>query len=136
MAVSGSFREFVAEQLAVVGPVTVRAMFGGAGVYLGGRMFALIAFETLYLKADDGSKADFEAEGMGPFAYDAGGGKNIIMSYWQCPERLYDDADEMRLWASRAVAVAAKAAAKKKKPARRGAGAMATKCDPGKRPNR
>lgn len=136
MAVSGSFREFVAEQLAVVGPVTIRAMFGGAGVYLGGRMFALIAFETLYLKADEGSKADFEAEGMGPFAYDAGGGKNIIMSYWQCPERLYDDVDEMRLWALRAIAVATKAAAKKKPPARHGTSTAATRRKPGKRPSR
>ena len=116
MAVSGSFREFVAEQLAVVGPVTVRAMFGGAGVYLGGRMFALIAFETLYLKADDSTKHRYEAEGLKPFTYDGQTGP-VSMSYWRAPERLLDDGDEMLEWAKQSVAAARSGAAKKKTPA-------------------
>ena len=53
MSVSASFKEFLIEQMAGFGPVTIRAMFGGAGVMRDGLMFALIDDEVLYLKADD-----------------------------------------------------------------------------------
>ena len=122
---TATFNDFVREQLSVVGPVQVRRMFGGAGVFLDGRMFALIAFDTLYLKADETTKPAFEAEGLEPFVYEAKGGKRAIMSYWQAPERIFDDPDEMRSWAGLAVEAARRAAAKKpvkkpgKKPARK-----------------
>lgn len=105
MAVSPSFKDFIAEQLDVVGPVSIRPMFGGAGVYSGDVMFALIAYETLYLKADAATSADFEAEGKERFTYD-GKDKPVQMSYWECPERLYDDPDEMKLWAEKSLAIA------------------------------
>ena len=58
MAVSPSFKEFVAEQLAPVGPIDIRRMFGGAGIFADGRMFALIVSDTLYFKTDEtGAKA-------------------------------------------------------------------------------
>ena len=57
MSVSASFKEFLIEQMAGFGPVTIRAMFGGAGVMCDGLMFALIDDEVLYLKADDMTKA-------------------------------------------------------------------------------
>jgi DNA transformation protein len=34
------------------GPITARKMFGGWGIYHNGLMFALVADDTLYLKAD------------------------------------------------------------------------------------
>jgi DNA transformation protein len=115
LASDDPFRIFVADQLAVVGCVSLRAMFGGAGVYLDGRMFGLIAFDTLYFKADDVNRPDFEAEGMAPFSYETKGGRNTIMSYWQVPERLYEDADEMRLWARKAIEAAHRSGTKRAK---------------------
>ncbi|MEZ5773137.1 MAG: TfoX/Sxy family protein [Hyphomicrobiaceae bacterium] len=109
MAVSASFREFVFEQLSVVGPVSLRSMFGGAGVFRDGLMFGLVVADTLYLKADEESRCRFEEEGMAPFSYGTKDGRNTIMSYWQCPERLYDDPDEMRIWLERAYAAAVRA---------------------------
>ncbi|MBI1384939.1 MAG: hypothetical protein GC150_08530 [Rhizobiales bacterium] len=116
MAVDPGFREFVLEQLAVVGPVRARAMFGGAGIFSGDVMFALIAYDTLYLKADETLAPNFAAEGSEPFTYE-GGGRTTQMSYWRCPERLFEDADEMRLWAGRSLslALAARKPAKKAK---------------------
>ncbi len=113
MAGNTAFDEFIREQLAVVGPVRVRRMFGGAGVFLDGVMFALVADEVLYLKADETTRQSFEAAGLKPFTYQAKGGKRAVMSYWQAPEAVFDDPDEMRAWASQAVAVAMAAAAKK-----------------------
>jgi DNA transformation protein len=46
------FREFIRDQLGQFGPVSIRNMFGGAGIYRDGLMFALIANEVLYLKVD------------------------------------------------------------------------------------
>ena len=69
MAVSASFREFVFEQLSVVGPVSLRSMFGGAGVFRDGLMFGLVVADTLYLKADEESRCRFEEEGMAPLGY-------------------------------------------------------------------
>jgi len=94
--------------------VSVRRMFGGAGIYADGVMFGLIADDTLYLKADEKTKRDFEAEGLGPFVYE-GGGRTIAMSYWRIPERLLDDPDEMAAWARTALGVAQRAAAAKPK---------------------
>jgi DNA transformation protein len=112
MTASNGFVELVKDALCGLGPVSVRRMFGGAGVYADGVMFGLVADDTLYLKADDETQRAYEAEGLGPFMY-TGGGRTIAMSYWRIPERLLDDADEMTAWARVALGVA-RAAAKPK----------------------
>lgn len=119
MSLNPEFAEFLKDQLAEFGPVTIRKMFGGAGVYRDGLMFALIADEVVYLKADEVSRPDFEAEGLGPFVYDAKGGKNVIMSYLRAPERCMDDPAEMAEWARKAHAAALRAARPKPPRARR-----------------
>lgn len=106
MAVSASFRDFVAEQLQGVGPIAIRRMFGGAGIFADEVMFALIVADTLYLKTDtEGTKA-FEAEGSAPFSYETSRGTHTLGSYWRVPERLFDEPDEMTAWARRAIGVA------------------------------
>lgn len=117
MAVSAEYKAFVVEQLELLGPVRIRNIFGGAGVYFDDLMFGLIAGETLFFKVDDRNQPDFEAEGMGPFIYEPPSGKAIAMSYYELPERLYDDPQELGEWARRSLdaALAAKAA----KPIRR-----------------
>jgi len=119
MTASAGFVELVKDALSGLGPVSVRRMFGGAGVYADGVMFGLIADDTLYLKADDATKRAFEAEGQGPFVY-AGRGRTIAMSYWRIPERLLDDSEEMVEWARSALGVARRKAAAK--PRRKKAG--------------
>ena len=114
MSVSASFKEFLIEQMAGFGPVTIRAMFGGAGVMRDGMMFALIDDEVLYLKADETTKAAFVAENLSQFTYMSKGGKMMEMAYWRIPERCLDDADEMAKWCRVAYGVAMKAAAKKR----------------------
>ena len=114
MSVSARFKEFLSEQMAGFGPVTIRPMFGGAGVMRDGHMFALIDDEVLYLKADDTTKAAFIAESLSQFTYTSRGGKIMEMAYWRIPERCLDDADEMAKWCRVAYGVALKAAAKKK----------------------
>jgi len=108
MAASAEYLDFIKEQLSGFGPVTVRRMFGGAGIFRDGLMFALIADETLYLKADDASQKEFEALSLSPFTYGKGG-KRTVMSYWRAPEACLDDGDEMTGWARKAFAAALRA---------------------------
>ena len=84
-------------------------MFGGAGVYRDGVMFALIAGEALYFKADELTTAEFEAEGLTPFIYPTKNGTNTLMSYWRAPDRCLDDPHEMVEWAAKALAAALRA---------------------------
>jgi DNA transformation protein len=108
--------EHISELFAQFRPVTVRRLFGGAGLYADGVMFAIFSKDVIYLKADDATRAAFEQEGCAPFSYQAKGGKRAIMSYWRMPERLYDDPDELAAWAERALAVARRASVPKAKP--------------------
>jgi DNA transformation protein and related proteins len=112
MTASDGFIEFVKDQLEALAPIAVRRMFGGAGIFCDGVMFALIVDDTLYFKADDSNRGDFEAEGLAPFSYETRNGRNTIMSYWRCPDRLFDDPDEMAAWARKALTAARNAAAK------------------------
>jgi DNA transformation protein and related proteins len=116
MAEDGFF-DFVRELFAGLGAVTIKRMFGGAGVYAEGKMFALLADETIYLKVDDALKAQLAAEGSGPFVWvpDNGPkkGEAIEMGYWRLPEAALDEPDEAVKWARAAVQVALAAAVKK-----------------------
>lgn len=105
MGLSPQYKAFAEDLFASCGPVSIRAMFGGAGVFRDGIMFALIADESIYLKADDTTRADFESAGMRPFSYEAKG-RRVSLSYWEVPDALYDDPGIFREWADRAFAAA------------------------------
>lgn len=113
MTASDGFIELLKDVLRALGPVQVKRMFGGAGVYADGVMFGLVADDALYLKADQSTRAAHETEGLGPFVYHAKG-KAVALGYWRAPERLLDDPDEMVEWANRALAVARRSAAAKR----------------------
>jgi len=102
--------EFIRDLFAPFGPVTVKRMFGGAGLYSQGLMFALLFDGAIFLKVDETSIPDFEREGSRPFVYTRAKSPGRVgrhsLSFWRLPERLYDDADELALWAARALAIA------------------------------
>jgi len=83
MAVTEGFKDLVRDLLGEFGPVTIRNMFGGAGIYADGVMFALLADDVLYLKADETSARAFRAEGMEPFTYLTEGKGPVVMSYFE-----------------------------------------------------
>jgi DNA transformation protein and related proteins len=102
--------EFIRDLFAPFGPVTLKRMFGGAGLYAEGLMFALVFDGAIFLKVDEASIPDFEREGSRPFVYTRAKSRGRVgrhsLSYWRLPERLYDDRDELALWAARALAIA------------------------------
>jgi DNA transformation protein len=98
--------EDIRELFAVFGTVTVRRMFGGAGIYAEATMFALVHDGVIYLKVDAHNAPAFEREDLAPFTYTTKGGKRAVMSYRRMPDRLYDDSDALALWAQEALAAA------------------------------
>ena len=102
--------EFIRELFAPFRPVTTKRMFGGAGLYADGLMFALVFDGVIFLKVDAANIPDFEREGSRPFVYTRAKSPGRVgrhsLSYWRLPERLYDDPDELAVWAARALAIA------------------------------
>jgi DNA transformation protein len=103
MAVSSDYLDFVLEQLAPLGHVTSRRMFGGVGVYANGLFFALIDDDVLYLKGDAALKPAFEAAGAQPFAPF---GHDKPMAYWTAPAEALDDQEVLLDWARKSLEVA------------------------------
>lgn len=120
----GGFADFVQELFEGLGPVRVKRMFGGLGVWGGvgfdgkGLMFALVDDDVIYLKTDEALKAELAAEGSVAWVYSRAPGKWEETSYWRLPEIALDDPDEAVAWARKALAVA-EAKAAEKKPKRR-----------------
>ncbi len=106
--------EAIRELFSTFGTVSVRRMFGGHGVFAGGIMFALESDGELYLKADDLTIPKLAAENSEPFVYKAKG-REIALSYWKLPERLYDEPDEFAGFAREAFGAAQRAAGGKAK---------------------
>jgi DNA transformation protein and related proteins len=113
MVASDEFAEFLREQLAPLGRVTMRRMFGKTGVFCDGLMLGMVRDNTLYFRVDDDNRAVFkEAESFPPLNYAKKGG-TIDLSFWRAPERLFDDPDELVTWAQAALAAPRRVAAKK-----------------------
>ena len=119
MVASDSFAEFLREQLAPLGRLTMRRMFGKTGVFCDGVMFGMVTDDTLYFRVDDHNRAAFkEAESFPPLSYEKKG-CSIDLSFWRAPERLFDEPDELVTWARAALAAARRVAAKRERTAPR-----------------
>ncbi|MBM3599496.1 MAG: TfoX/Sxy family protein [Alphaproteobacteria bacterium] len=115
MVASPDFAEFLREQLAPLGPLTMRRMFGKTGVFCDGVMLGIVAENTLYVRVDDQNRATFkEAEADPPLNYEKRG-STIDLAFWRVPERLMDEPDELVAWARAALGAAYRAAAKRKR---------------------
>ncbi|MDY0743559.1 TfoX/Sxy family protein [Paucibacter sp. R3-3] len=100
------------ELLAPLGAVRTRRMFGGHGIYVDDLFMALIAYDQLYLKADDETRPRFEAAGCEPFRYAKQGGESISLSYFRPPEEAMESPALMQPWARLAFGAALRARAK------------------------
>ena len=94
--------------------VTSRRMFGGSGLFNDGVMIALIADAELYLKTDDVSRPQFEAQGLPAFTYSKTATQQVKMSYHLAPDEFFEDPEAAGEWTRLAIAAARRAAASKR----------------------
>lgn len=113
MRVSDGFREFVVDQLTVVGGIRPQPMFGGIGLYADDLFFGIVAADILYFKVDDSNRADYEAAGSSAFTPYKD--RAMTMSYYRVPADVLEDAAVLEQWARRAIAVAKSSAQGKKR---------------------
>jgi DNA transformation protein len=119
MVASESFADFLREQLAPLGHVTMRRMFGKTGVFCDGVMLGMVRDNTLYFRVDDDNREIFkEAESFPPLNYAKKGG-TIDLAFWRAPERLFDEPDELAAWARAALGAARRVAVKRERTAPR-----------------
>jgi len=110
MPVSEEYLDYLLDQMNGLGTMTVRKMFGGAGLYLDGIFFAIVAEDLLYFKVDDTNLSDYLSAGMTKFHG---------LRYYEVPAEVLEDSEALGEWADKAVAVAIRKAEEKKKKKRR-----------------
>jgi DNA transformation protein len=113
MVASDSFAEFLREELAPLGHVTTRRMFGKTGLFCDGLMLGMVRDNTLYFRVDEENRELFrEAASFPPLNYEKKG-ESIDLAFWRAPERLFDEPDELLAWGRAALAAARRVAAKR-----------------------
>ncbi|MBW8281964.1 MAG: TfoX/Sxy family protein [Rhizobium sp.] len=118
----------IEEVFSSLGPVGIKHMFSGKGIYHQGVIIALYLFDELMLKADVETAPAFSAAGARQWVYQREGKKPVAMPYWSVPENAYDDPDEMAKWVRLAFEAGLRVEAGKAKPARpRGSAKMRQK---------
>lgn len=110
MAVSSDYLDYLLEGLAPLGPVGVRRMFSGKGLFLDGMMFAILIDDELWLKVDGENRPRFLARDLAPFSYQRAG-KTATMNYYRAPEEALDSPDVLLDWARSALGAALRARA-------------------------
>ena len=98
---AAAFERFVLDQLADLGPVRSRKMFGGIGLYCDDVFFGIIARDELYLKVDDRTRDDYERAGMHPFKPYPD--RATTMKYYAVPVGVLESSVELTRWARAAV---------------------------------
>jgi DNA transformation protein len=105
--VTDAFKEFVLDQLADLGGVEPRTMFGCYGLYSRGVFFAILAGDVLYLKVDDETRREYERAGSAPFKPFPK--RPASRNYYAVPASVLENAAELTRWARRAIGAAERA---------------------------
>jgi DNA transformation protein and related proteins len=105
MPLSRGYLDYVLEQLADLGAVRARRMFGAAGLYCDELFFGIVSGDTLYLRADERTRAEYVARGMHPFR-PYPDRPQVSMSYYAIPAEVLEDAEELARWGREALAAA------------------------------
>ena len=111
MAISDEYIIYISDLLTPFGEVQIKKMFGGAGVYYEGFVFALLANNQLYFKADDINRPDYEALKLVPFRPYPD--KPSVMPYYPVPADVQEDTDRLVEWAQKAFEAALRGKKKK-----------------------
>jgi DNA transformation protein len=109
MRVKSSLASYVAEQLAPLGRISSRAIFGGVGVFIDDRLLAIVMGEKLYLHTDKSNLDDYVARGMPQFkpypnAFD------LTTDHHEVPQDVVNDAEQLKIWGGRALNAAIESA--------------------------
>lgn len=109
MAISSEYLSFIKDQLAELGDIEVKKMFGGHGFFKAGVMFAMVGNDVFRLKVDSSNQQDYISKGMEPYHSNT---KKKGMPYWEVPADVLEDKSELTIWANKSIEIAKLAAGK------------------------
>ena len=117
MTPSVEYIEYVLELLKPLVPLRISRFFGGVGISCDSVQFAMIMGNSLYFAVDEDSRKKYEQAGMQPFSYMTKRGMIQVRKYFELPEDVLIDHEQLQQWANEAIQVAYKT----KKPSNTGA---------------
>lgn len=98
-----------------LGKITTGRMFSGTALYVEEDvMFAAILDETIWMKVDETTEADFLAAGSRHFTFEKQNGTQVARSLMSLPDAAADDPTEALVWAQKSLPPARAAAVKKR----------------------
>ena len=115
VTMKSEYLDYLLEQMAPLGSLRAKSMFGGYGIYLDAFFFAIVVDDVLYVKVDDTSRPRFTAAQLAPFSYSMKDGRMMIMSYYPLPEAALEDQSEFLDWCREGIAAALRAPERKKR---------------------
>lgn len=109
MRVKSNLAAYVTEQLAFLGRITNRAIFGGIGIFIDERLLGIVINDCLYLHTDKSNLDDYVSRGMEQFkpypnAFD------LTTDHHRVPEQIIENAEELKRWGERSLVAAIEAA--------------------------
>lgn len=108
MSASAEYTEYVLDLLSPIGSVRIGRFFGGVGIFYDAAQFAMIMGNCLYFAVDNDSRAKYERAGMQPFSYSTKKGRIFVRKYFELPEEVLNNPEQLVLWAREAIAVGIK----------------------------
>lgn len=105
---SAEYTDFVLEHLEPIGPIHTGRFFGGVGISNGFVQFAMMMGNCLYFVVDEDSRKKYEQAKMQPFSYMTKKGRVQVRRYFEVPEEVLTDSEQLRLWANESMQVAEK----------------------------
>jgi DNA transformation protein len=115
MSASPEFTEYVLELLEPLGAIESRRLFGGVGISSDAVQFAIIMGNTLYFVVDETTREKYVQAQREPFSYMTKKGQVYVKRYYEVPEDLFENHDELIKWAGESIAVAKKTSKKSKR---------------------
>ena len=107
-----SLANYVAEQLAFLGRISCRAIFGGVGIFHEERLLGIVINGALYLHTGAANLDDYVSRGMPQFkpypnAFD------LTTDHHQVPPDIIEDPQLLKVWGERALLAAVESARQK-----------------------
>jgi DNA transformation protein len=119
---------------AAFGPIHLRRFFGGEGICVGETMIGMVFGDRIYFKTNEETRKAFVAEKCKPFSFvKTKSGETVVTGWYALPDRIYDDPDELAVWARAALDVVRNSPTERKKQKRRALSATQRKSAPRRR---
>ena len=106
MSASPEFTEYVISLLEPTAALKGSKFFGGIGINCDSTQFAMIMGNVLYFVVNDETRPKYEKLKKQPFSYMTRLGKKLVKKYYEVPEDLLENQEELMKWAQESIAIA------------------------------